>query len=156
MQLGERAIKGMSARMRMRAIKIRDLAREYAPVDTGLLENSIDYEVKRVNRRNAFIVFINLDAMHQGGKKQLGDYAFIMEEELHPHGRQRGERRFTLGPGSKAKRATGKKVGGHFLSRAVKDGTKGLMEDLVDAVRRVTGGTSLVGTQYRRDKGGEE
>lgn len=152
MQLGERAIKNMSDRMRLRAIKIRDLARSYSPIDTGLLESSIDYKVIKHGRRNAFVVFINLDAVHEDGKKQLGDYAFIMEEELHPYGRQKGRLRFTLGKGSRAKRMTGKKVGGHFLSRAVKDGTKDLMEDMAAAVRRATGGQSLAGTQYRREK----
>ena len=33
-QLGERAVKGMSERMRKHAIQIRDLARDYSPVKT--------------------------------------------------------------------------------------------------------------------------
>ena len=49
-QIGERAVKGMSDKMRTRARKIRDLAREYAPIKTGLLERSIDYVTEQQRR----------------------------------------------------------------------------------------------------------
>lgn len=144
MQLGERAAKGMSERMRKHAILIRDLAREYAPVKTGLLEENIDYRTIKDGRRNAYVVFVNVDAerirVSQSGVTQdtLGDYAMLMERDLRPYGA--GIRFKKLGVRSARKRASGKKVGGRFLDRAIKDGTKTLMPDLVDAVRRVTGG----------------
>ena len=154
-QLGERAVKGMSERMRKHAIRVRDLARDYSPVKTGLLERSIDYATIRSNRRNAYVVFIDLDAVRASGDGQLGDYAFIMHDELHPHGRQRGERHYSLGAGSVAKAASGKKVGGRFLARAIKDANKNLMADLVGECRRVMGGSSSVGVQYQREENEE-
>lgn len=154
-QIGERAMKGMSARMRQHAVRIRDLAREYAPVKTGKLESSIDYETIREGRRNAYVVFIDVDAMRDNGKGQVGDYAYIMEEELHPYGRQKGKLYFRLGEKSKTKAATGKRVGGRFLARAIRDGTKDVFKDMVSEVRRVTGGSTL-GSSYVRDIGGNE
>lgn len=153
-QIGERAMRGMSARMRTHAILIRDLARAYAPVDTGLLEDSIDYKVIKENRRNGYIVHLDLDAARRRGRGVLGDYAFIMEEELHPFGRKRGDRYFTLGELSKQKaKSSGKKVGGRFLARAIRDGTKTIMQDMVSEVRRVTnGGSSWAGTSFRRER----
>ena len=87
-QKGERAIKGMSDRMRRTAIRIRDLAREYAPVKSGLLEKSIDYITLRDARnRNAYIIYIDLDALRTGKRQgRLGDYAWIMHSQLRPFG----------------------------------------------------------------------
>jgi hypothetical protein len=153
-QIGERARKGMAAKMRVVAIKIRDLARDYAPVDTGLLERSIDYTTTRgVNGRHVFTVYIDLDAPRTNGKGQLGDYADEMEKQLRPHGRV--GKPFFLGPGSVAKAATGKKVGGRFLGRAVEEGTKELFGEMLAEVRRVTG-KRTVNVQYERTQGGEE
>jgi len=152
-QIGERAIKGMSGKMRQVAIRIRDLARDYAPERTGLLEKSIHYGSKRVNRhgRLAFFVWVDLDAAAGSkGTKELGDYAFIMEEELHPHGRQRGARRYELGPKSVAKAASGKKVGGRFLARAFRDATRGLEQEMAAEVRRVLNGGRDSGVGYER------
>lgn len=150
-QIGERAVKGVSAVMRKTAVKVRDLARDYAPIKTGLLEENIDYKVVRdSNRRNSYVVFVNLDALRKKGSGELGDYAFIMNEELHPHGRARGERYFTLGERSLAKKRTGKKVGGRFLPRAVKEGVKDVLGDAAQAVRRATGDSS-VGVKYQRE-----
>jgi hypothetical protein len=152
-QIGERAVKGVSDVMRRTAIRIRDLARDYAPIKTGLLERSIDYSVLRdANRRNSYIVFINLDAARLRGAGVLGDYAFIMHDELHPHGRARsGERYFNLGVASKAKAASGKKVGGRFLRRAVKDGMKDILGNAAAEVRKATSSRgSSVGVQYQR------
>jgi hypothetical protein len=156
-QIGDRAVKGMSDRMRKTAIKIRDLAREYAPYKTGLLEKNIEYETIRDGRnRNAYIVYINLDASRLGARQgELGDYAWIMHGSLRPYGNKGKPLR--LGPGSVAKAASGRKVGGRFLTRAVKDATANLRSDLASEVRRVTGSSS-VGVAYRRayQQGSEE
>ena len=155
MQTGERAIKGMSDHMRKVAIRIRDLARSYAPVKSGLLEDSIDYETIRVNRRNTYVVYIDADAARRGDRDGvLGDYAWIMHSQLRPHGNK--GKALHLGLGSMAKAATGRKVGGRFLTRAIKDATKNLQAELVAEVRKVTGGSSLVNTQFRRERSDDE
>lgn len=159
-QIGERAVKGMSEVMRRHAIRIRDLAREYAPVKTGLLESAIDYDMVKVGRRNSYVVFIDLDATKTTGKEghvtELGEYAFLMEDSLRPHGRKgKALNRGTL---SLAKAATGKKVGGRFLARAVVDGTRDVLGDAAKEVRRATSttGTSVVGTRYQRSSEGDD
>lgn len=122
-QVGERAEQRVTRVLRKAAIQIRDLARDYAPVKTGLLEQSIDYMVVRdSNRRNSFIVFIDMDAYKVVGVRKprvvkLGDYAMKQHTMLRPYGS--GELR--LGRRSAAKRASGKKVGGRFLIRALDD-----------------------------------
>jgi hypothetical protein len=138
-QIGERAMVGMSGRMRKAAIKIRDLAREFAPVLTGDLESAIDYAAVRDGRRNSYVVYVDLDKVH-GGDKTVGDYAFIMEEQLRPYG-NRGKA-LHLGRLSQSKAAGGKKVGGRFLSRAIKEGTTELVNELAEEVRRVTRSSS--------------
>lgn len=149
MQKGERAVKGMSDQMRKTAIRIRDLAREYAPRKSGLLEKNIDYETIRVAGRNTYVIYVDSDANRTGGRPgQLGDYAWIMHSQLRPHGNK--GKPYRLGPGSIAKAAGGKKVGGRFLTRAVKDATKDLRAQMVNEVRKVMGGTSLVNTKYQR------
>lgn len=152
--IADRAGKNASAELRKVAIKIRDLARDYAPRKSGTLEEAIDYAAIKDGRRNMFVVFINMDVVAPGGK-MLGDYAWVMEEELHPHGRKKGKRYYTLGAGSKRKAAGGKKVGGRFMRRAVKDGTKDLLKDVTNAVGRTLGGR-VTGVKYERDTGGDE
>jgi len=153
LQVGERAMKGMAARMHRHAIRIRDLAREYAPVKTGLLESAIDYKVIKDGRRKGFVVFVDLGATKQVGKNQrvvrLGEYVFIMEQSLRPYG-NRGKA-IHLGPGSVKKASSGRKVGGHFLSRAVKQGTVDILGDMAIEVLKVTGGS---GANFKRPNRG--
>lgn len=155
-QLGDRAIKGMSDKMRKIAVRIRDLARDNAPHKTGLLEEEIHYGTKPgKNRRNTFVIWIDLDAARKNGKKgELGDYAFIMEEQLRPHGRGAGKP-LQLGPGSRDKARTGKKVGGRFLARAFIDATKNIENELAAEVRRVLGAQRLADVGYVRDTEGD-
>ena len=155
--IAERASKSASAELRKTAIKIRDLARDYAPVKTGLLEKNIEYGVvKDERRRNMFVVYIDIDAVRHNGKGSLGDYAWIMEEELHPYGRRKGRLNFNLGPGSVIKAASGKKVGGRFLSRAIKEGSANLLQDVSNAVRRVMNDNRVMPMSYQRDTGDDE
>lgn len=148
-QIGDRATKGMASRMRQVAIGIRDLARSYAPRDTGLLEEHIDYIQQKEGRRATFDVYIDLDASRLGDRGGvLGDYALVMEEQLHPYGRQQGKRYFRLGKGSQAKAAGGIKVGGRFMARAIKEGTKNLEGIMAGEVQRVTGGSRKVPMNY--------
>ncbi|MGJ7578554.1 phage tail terminator protein [Variovorax sp. RHLX14] len=55
----------------------------------------------------------------------LGDHALVMEEQLHPYGRQADARYYRLGKRSQAKAAGGKKVDGRFMSRVIKGGHQG-------------------------------
>lgn len=155
-QIGARAMKGMSDRMRKSALKVRDLAREYAPVKTGLLEDSINMlTTKGQNNRNVFTVYIDLDANRRGAGRsgELGDYAYIMEEQLKPYGRGK----YNLGWGSLLKAASsGRRVGGKFLARAMKEGTQGLINQLAAEVRRVTNGSRIAPVAYVRDTGDDE
>jgi hypothetical protein len=148
-QIGERAVKGMTVVMKRRIILIRDLARSYAPRDTGLLESNIEWAThKGGDRRNIYSVYIDLDAIRRRGNGELGDYAWLMEENLKPY----GSGKYNLGKGSLAKKiATGKKVGGRFLRRAVQEGSQKFMDDMVIAVRRVTGDNRVVSVNYQRD-----
>ena len=132
-QTGEKVVRGMSDVMRRRAILIRDLARSYAPRDTGLLERNIDYvTIKDSNRRNSFLVYVDMDARRTGPRQgTLGDYAKTMERRLQPY----GHGNFTLGPGSREKAAAGNDVGGKFFSRAVAEGTLLLKQELRAAAR---------------------
>jgi hypothetical protein len=160
-QVGERAVKHMSDHMRDTAIRIRDLARDYAPVKTGLLEENIDYAVSAtgINRRNVFVVYVDIDAVRKRGEGTLADYAWLMEENLHPYGRGLvNGRELYLGPGSRKKRAGGKKVGGKFLARAIKDGMKDIstMEREAGAqVRRMLSGGRMVPMRNSRPDYGD-
>lgn len=157
-QIGDRALKGMSGKMRKIAIRMRDLARDYAPVKTGLLEDSINYSAVKDGRRNAFVIYVDLDAARRSGDGTgvLGDYAYIMEERLHPYGRQMGGRRLTLGKLSAQKAASGKKVGGRFIARAYREATKNIEAELADEVRRVLGRPRLSDVAFQRERFGDD
>lgn len=149
MNLAELASSNASRSLRRAAINIRDLARAYAPADTHTLENAIDYATTRgAKGRNVFIVYVNEDMLHPNGRgKRVGDYAQIMEEQLHPFGRAApGQRYFRLRKTSK----NGAKVGGKFLARAVKEGSRRIVEDVATIVRQ-TLGSRLAGVAYHRD-----
>jgi len=151
--LAERASKSASREMRKSAIKIRDLARSYAPYETGALERAIDYStVKSANRRNVFVVHVDETRLNAKGKL-VGDYFRIMEKELHPFGRKSSKRYFTLGVGSRAKAAGGKKVGGRFLARAVKDGTVDMLANARAAVTRSLSGIQFIDSDYSPESG---
>jgi hypothetical protein len=158
LQIGDRAMKGMTARARVMVLKMRDLARSYAPEKTGTLERAIDMQEVRNGSggRTSFILFVNIDIARPEGDGVVGDYAWIMEEQLHPYGRTAGARVYNLGPISRDKAAGGNKVGGRFLARAIKDGSGDLFGSLVDEVRKVTGGGRSMAMEYTRDTGDDE
>jgi hypothetical protein len=149
--IAEKASSNAARSLRRAAVKIRDLAREYAPRDTGTLENSIDYGTTTgADKRKVFVVYIDLDAMHPAGKP-VGDYAWIMEQQLHPHGR-----RAPGGLDFHTRAKSGPKVGGRFLSRAIKEGTKMMLENARTEVSRTLGKSRLINIDYQRDTGGDE
>lgn len=131
LQEGEKVTKGLAAKMRERARLIRDLARAYAPHDTGALEEAIDYEVVRDGRRRqSFVIYINLDKIRSTGEA-VGTYAYIVNSRMRPYGT--GSPAMHLGPGSRAK---GAGVGGLFLTRAIRDGMKGFSQDVARVTSR--------------------
>ena len=154
--IADRAVRGASEEMRKTAIKIRDLAKDYAPIDTGTLERAIDYATIKdpATRRNVFVVYVDLDKVHPEGGV-VGDYAFIMEQQLHPYGRQKGKIHFDLGFGSQMKAGSGLKVGGRFLERAMKDGMGNLQGRALAAASRVLG-KRIVNIDYTPDIGDKQ
>lgn len=139
--LAQLASTNASRTMRRAAIRIRDLAISYAPVDTGALEGAIDYGVNKEGRRNTFVVFIDLRKIGNGGKP-IEDYAWIMETQLHPFGRRApGAKYFKVRAASAAK---GSKVGGRFLDRAIDEGIKDIVDDVRKEVSRTFGGRQSV------------
>lgn len=121
-QVGERAVKGISTVMHTYADLMLADAIKYAPHDTGSLERAIriQYDRSGINTRLKVKIWIDLTAAYEGkqGKgtkkrKTVGDYAFLMEKYLRPHG----------SGGYKAREGTlnkGVVAGGKFLERAVK------------------------------------
>jgi hypothetical protein len=93
---------------------IQKLARLYAPVDEGNLEDSIKIDgtrdVSSQPGRKMFMVYVDLSHPAEGGRS-VGEYA----ERMH-------ETSYNLGPKSAAKEdAIGMMVGPKYLERAVED-----------------------------------
>lgn len=124
-QLGPVAVKGMSQIMQHFGDKIRDRAREYAPVDDYNLEKAIIKETRYdgINRRSTVSIYVDLT---KSGKRQtVGGYAEAMHERL-AIGLRREEAlmqgyAFGLGDRSWKKDAGRGIVGGKFLTRAISD-----------------------------------
>lgn len=158
-QIGDRALKGAAAKMRRRSIKIRDLARSYAPVDTGSLRDAIDQSemLDPATRRKVFVVFIDPLAKYDGDdEKTVGDYGMLVERHLSPFGSgSLNGRRFRIRDSSDPSK------GGRFLMRATKEGTKGIEQEIAAEVRRIVGGgrgalNQPGGFKSARDYGEEE
>lgn len=105
------------------AIRTRDLARKFAPIDDGNLEQAIKVSPEQVgplrDARGRFMrteveVYIDLDMpIEQRPGKTIGDYAYLQHEHLTPYGP------WQLGERSRAKQAGQyERVGGGFLERA--------------------------------------
>ena len=129
-QVGKRAMRGVSAVMQEEGMKIRDKAREYAPVDKGNLEDAIRCDIDRngLNGRTLVYVYVDMDYPAGANGKTVGDYAMIMHEGLTPYGE------LNLGKYSQIKAATFA-VGGKFLERAI-DEVAPKIESRVAAIAR--------------------
>lgn len=127
--IAQRANSNAARTLKRASIRVRDLARSNAPVDTGSLEQSLEYGVKKEGARNVFLVYVRGDARHKSGKKLVGKYAPIMEEQLAPYGK------YNLGKRSQAKADGGKAVGGKFLERAVNKVVKSITDEMLEAAR---------------------
>lgn len=133
-QTGDRAQKGLFEKIRRRALKMQKLARSYAPIDKGNLEDAIYVEEEGGGRnyagkfeRKSITVGIDLNHPADDGKT-VGDYAYEMHEFLEPYGMGY----FKLGKRSEAKDGGRGIVGGKFLERAIDEVAEGMMEELAD------------------------
>jgi len=108
----QRTSKKLLRHMRNSAIKIRDLAREFAPVDEGNLEEAIVVAESKegfMGRARAVeTVGVDPSKLGEGYAKYGERYDVLMHEGV-----------YNLGDASKAKaNSNGKKVGAKYLSRA--------------------------------------
>ena len=126
--IAQRANSNAARTLKRASIRVRDLARSNAPRDTGSLEQSLEYGVKKEGARNVYLVYVNGEARHKGGKKLVGAYASIMENELTPY----GNGKYTLGDRSKRKSGA---VGGKFLERAVDKVSESITDEMMEAAR---------------------
>lgn len=133
-QGGAKAQKGASEQMKREATRIRDLARKFAPIDEGNLEDAIQIEEVGGGRnetgqfqRKSYNVFV--DMFHPAQNDGIvGQYAYIMHEHLAPFGP------YKLGPRSRAKQAgQGEMVGGLYMDRAVAEVMRGMVGRLARA-----------------------
>lgn len=135
-QSGEKAVRGVFNKMVEEAGQIRDLARQYAPVDEGNLEAAIKVEVEGGGRddrgrfvRKAVAVYIDPNTPAEDGKT-VGEYAWLMHEHLTPYGP------LQLGERSQAKQSgQSGMVGGKFLERAASEREKDMVKRLAAEAR---------------------
>jgi hypothetical protein len=109
------------------AIKVQELAVEYAPVDEGNLEDSIKVSNTESSGGDTVVdVFVDGDVPSSDGGK-VSDYA----NKIH-------EGRFKqLGPKSQQKAASsGKAVGPKFLERAGEELTEEIFAEIFNEVRK--------------------
>lgn len=142
-QLGEMTVKGVSQVMQNYGDKIRDRAREYAPVDEGDLENAIIKETRLNGPNRRSTVSIYVDVSRSAGVHTVGSYALLMHESL-AIGLDREEALargylYGLGPKSKMKDAGRGIVGGKYLTRAVNDYKKDAIAAAKARTRMVLG-----------------
>jgi hypothetical protein len=114
-QQGDKAVKGVSDIMQKNGVLIRDLAIEYAPVETGALEDSIRKNTTNtgINRRSEVEIFID-----ESG--DAGKYARNVHEHLAPFGDGTWGTVGQSDPNSLSMQKDGGRgvVGGLFLTRA--------------------------------------
>lgn len=109
-QIGKKADRGIADELRKGAEEIAELAKVYAPVDEGNLEESIKTDEDRsgVNGRIQTYVYVDGSVTNDDGVR-VEDYAEKMHEGV-----------YTPGPLSQAKaQRTGEIVGRKYLERAV-------------------------------------
>lgn len=112
------------------AKRIGDRAREYAPVDQHDLENAIRDDVRVRDARNRLVMVVGVDYSRLGpGYSVSGfDYAVEMHENYpYPIG---GIPDLPHLQGSYQKQASGKRVGGQFLARALDEEMEGIQAEM--------------------------
>jgi hypothetical protein len=145
-QVGERAVKGVTAVLRQEAQEIERLARSFAPVDDGYLESAItatrvDSEADSRGRatRSFWRVWVDLEKAAPGDEKNpskvVGDYFVAMHELLMPY----GNGPYNLGPKSQAKDGGSGVVGGKFMERAFADREKQIYKRAFWEIQKAAG-----------------
>lgn len=135
-QTGGRAQDGIARQMKKEALKIQELAKKFAPVDYGNLEDAIEVDEEGGGRddmgrfvRKSYRVFVDMNHPAAHGQ-EVGDYAYFIHEHMTPYGP------VPLGPHSLEKQAgQAEMVGGLYMDRAVDEVMKGMMSRLVDVAR---------------------
>lgn len=130
----KRVVKSLYAQ----ALKLRDLARKFAPVDDGNLEKAILIHPERLEgairdergrfARQEIEVYIDMEMpVPERPGKTVGDYAYVVHEHVTPYGPK------NLGPLSELKQAGQSEiVGGGFLERAAEEIEEQLDDVLLD------------------------
>ncbi|WP_028449708.1 hypothetical protein [Chitinibacter tainanensis] len=136
-QVGKRVMKHAVDRMRLEAERMRELAIDYAPVDTGRLENAIKIAEDQggINRRKRFFVYV--DEQHVEDGKAVGEYLYFIHEGFS-RGKDGSIRAsYELGELSQAKDAGRGVVGPKFLERAGEERAKAVSASIYNAVKEV-------------------
>lgn len=110
--------------------EIRDLAREYAPIDEGDLEAAIIMQSQK--SENQVHVGIDPSAVDKRGVP-INSYGAAMHELLAPF----GAGLYNLGKRSSAKDAGRGKVGGKFLTRAFRERAGKILGKAAIKVKRI-------------------
>jgi HK97 gp10 family phage protein len=127
----KRSSRGVRSALLHGSEKIRDLAKQYAPVDEGNLEESIKVAQEKDitnSGRSKYYVFVDENQPAEGGKT-VGFYATRMHE---------GD--YRLGKGSQRKAdSSGLLVGRKFLERAMEDLEEEIKKDVEQNLERGVG-----------------
>lgn len=110
-------INEVSQQLQKEADKIRDKAREYAPLEKGNLMNAIK---SGQTNKTTWVVFIDAGMSDDTGKYKVGDYAFRLHEDTS----------WKPGPLTTSPR------GPKFLERAYEELAKNFQRRMADATRR--------------------
>ena len=114
-------------------IVMRDTAKEQAPVDDGLLEDSIKGRIKETPNQHVAEVFVDPKAVTEKGKP-IEVYAEVQHEKLEPIGHHK------LGKKSAEKQqhvAPGIKVGGGYMQRALTERKNEMLGAMDKTIRSV-------------------
>lgn len=118
--------------LRAGAEDIAELAREYAPVDEGDLEDAIDVLGEdRGGKNTRTRITIGVDESG-GTNKPVEGYYEYMHEGDYKLGKKSKEKAASLGDGSGT---NGRVVGKKFLERAIDDLESSVRKDLFDSIR---------------------
>lgn len=139
-QTGDRVMKNAARRMKQESERIEQLAKDYAPVDTGAIEDSIKIEPYREGGgRVSYMVYV--DGSHTvvdefDRTKNVGNYAYMQHEGLVPAKGGGWTYNWHPGPETRAKMAAlGVFCGPKFLERAADERESAVVESVFNAVQ---------------------
>lgn len=138
-QTGERARKNAARRMGQEAERIAQLARDYAPVDSGGLEAEKAIKVESIisegTGRAEFYVYIDGGFVAPDGT-EIGEYALMQHEGLVRASNGGWSHDWHPGPGTIEKMAsTGNLCGPKYLERAAAEREDEIEQSVFNAVK---------------------